>query len=262
MTADTGVNPQHAPTEWTIDNLVDDWLRRPDTAARMGSSEAAVADPRSALSEFAAAIGTALGWIGNQPPSPGYEPMLVERGIHPILARAMALLLVRRGTRVARESQRLPAVVEAIRFLAKSGRQRAAVIRRAKTLLAAWDETSIIETIFQKARLNDFEFVGVLKRVIEGDEPAFSRAAELAAAAESYSPNLRGRRISAAFAAHEFLLEGGICPGKHRAYSWNDLEGKFTDPLTSATRLEFAAPQFDPRPARRKLRARGNAAPT
>jgi hypothetical protein len=33
----------------------------------------------------------------------------------------------------------------------------------------------------------------------------------------------------------------------------------FTDPLTEATRLEFNVPEFDPRPAYRRVKARAGA---
>jgi hypothetical protein len=40
-----------------------------------------------------------------------------------------------------------------------------------------------------------------------------------------------------------------------RAYTWSDEQEIFTDPLTNATRLEFGKPDFDPRPAYRRVRA-------
>ena len=84
-------------------------------------------------------------------PSTAYEPLLIERGVNPVLARGLASLAIRIGTRQANESRRLPAVVDAIRFLAKPGRRRQAILRRAEVLLAAWEETSIIKQSLTRA---------------------------------------------------------------------------------------------------------------
>ena len=56
-------------------------------------------------------------------PSKAYAQFLIERGVKPAWARGLASLVISR-TRVANESLRLPAVVGAIRFLAKPGRGR------------------------------------------------------------------------------------------------------------------------------------------
>jgi hypothetical protein len=65
----------------------------------------------------------------------------------------------------------------------------------------------------------------------------------------------RGPKISAASAAHEFLLEQGM-PAKLgcSAYTLSDSEDDFIDPLTQATRREFSDPDFDPRPAHRRFK--------
>jgi hypothetical protein len=92
-------------------------------------------------------------------PSIAYEPLLIEHGVKPVWARGLASLTICSGTRRANESARLPAVVGAIRFLAKPGRGRRAILRKAEVLLAAWEETSIIKTIFDDASLTESEFV-------------------------------------------------------------------------------------------------------
>jgi len=87
-------------------------------------------------------------------PSKAYAQFLIERGVKPAWARGLASLMISRGVRLANENKRLPAVVGAIRFLAKPGRGRKAMARKAEVLLAAWEETSIIETIFDSAGLS------------------------------------------------------------------------------------------------------------
>ena len=92
-------------------------------------------------------------------------------------APGLASLTISRGRRRANESRRLPAVVGAIRFLAKPGRGRRAIRRKAEVLRAAWNETSI------------------------------RRITEIVAAVAPFLSIPRGRKISAASAAHEFLLD-------------------------------------------------------
>jgi hypothetical protein len=94
-----------------------------------------------------------------------------------VFAQALASLKISLANRAADESLRLPAVVRAIRFLAKPGRSRRAVVRRAEVLLAAHEETSLIDAIFDGARLSKSEFIGLLESVIEGREPASHRGA-------------------------------------------------------------------------------------
>jgi hypothetical protein len=211
-----------------------------------------------AFSDLCKLIEAVVQRVAESPPSPGYEPWLIVRGSNPIVARMMARLLVRRGKRLAQESVRLPAVVRAVRFLAKSGRKRRAISRRVDVLLAAWEETSIIETIFDDAGFNEFEFVRLLKSVAEGDEGAYHRLTEIAASLAPHLSIRRGLKVSAASAAHEFFLEYVVMPMEPRAYSWNDPKGQFTDPVTEATRREFDHRHFDPRPAYRRLKARQN----
>jgi hypothetical protein len=82
---------------------------------------------------------------------------------------------------------------------------------------------------------------------------------EIAATIAPYVSIPRGPKVSAASAAHEFLLkELGQLTGS-RAYTWRDDEGKFTDRKTEATGLEFNEPKFDPRPAYRGVKARAGA---
>ena len=194
--------------------------------------------------------------VAESPPSRGYEPWLIEHGIDPILARMIAALSVRSGNRSAKERVRLPAVLGALRFLAHHRHNRRTIFRRVEVLLAAWEETSIIETIFDDADLNEFEFIQSLKSVVEGHEVAYHRLKEIAACLAPHLPTRRGPKVSAASAAHEFFLENVVMPRKPRAYTWNELEGKCTDPVTEATRREFECGHFDSRPAYRRLKAR------
>jgi hypothetical protein len=248
-----------AVKEANIPTLVDhlqEYLTHPDVVERMKPLQTACDGLLRALSGFCKQIGAVVQRVAESPPSPGYEPWLIERGSNPILARMIAGLLVRIGNRSAEESRRLPAVVRAIRFLAKPGRNRRAISGSVRVLLAAWEKTSIIETIFDDAGLNESEFIRSLKSVSEGHEVAYRRLTEIAASLAPHLSIRRGPKVRATSAAHEFFLEYAVMPMEHRAYSWDESKGKFTDPVTEATRCEFDRRHFDPRPAYRRLKAR------
>jgi hypothetical protein len=233
------------------------------------SEVAAVNQLLAFLKGFAAVIcgtglvfGKAIQHLAQQPPSPGYEPFLVEAGWNRIAARGMAILVVRHGKRIATESKWRRPVFDAIRFLAERQRQRRAILRCAKLLLRAWKETSIIETIFTKADLSETEFIRLLESVVEDREADCRRITEIAA---MVSPRLslpRGPTISAPSAAHELLLDpkigffGRRLPGAHQ-----NRPAEYVDALTEATRREFDVPNFDSRPARRRQKARQRANP-
>jgi hypothetical protein len=201
-----------------------------------------------------ALMGSNLSRIAELPPSRGYEPALVQSGIHTVAARGIAFFAVRTGRRLASESKRRRPVFDAIRFLAKP-RQKRAILSRAKILLAAWDETSIIETVFDEIGLQETEFIKLLQAVVQGQTTDLSRLAKICAA---IAPSLsldRGPKVSAPSAAHKFILESGIKLTKKRLpYARRDRTARNDDALTEATRLEFDVPDFDSRPSRRRLR--------
>jgi hypothetical protein len=245
--------------EANVPTLVDhlqEHLTRPDVGERMKPLQTVCDGLLRAFSGFCKQIGAVIQRMGESPPSPGYEPWLIERGSNLILARMIARLLVRRGNQSAMESVRLPAVVRAVRFLATPRRKRQAISRKVDVLLAAWEETSIIETIFDDAGLNESEFVRSLRSVAEGHQVGCHRLTEIAASLAPHLSIPRGLKVGAASAAHEFFLEDVVMPMEPRAYSWNEPKGKFTDPVTEATRREFERRHFDPRPAYRRLKAR------
>lgn len=122
-------------------------------------------------------------------------------------------------------------------------------------MLAAWEETSIVDDIFRAASMNDCEFIVMLKTLEKGDRTVCGRLSEIAASLEPSLPGVRGRKVSAASAAHEFLLEKQILKSQGYTFSAyagkesgaNGPKGDFTDPMTGATRTEFGDVRFDPR---------------
>jgi hypothetical protein len=210
----------------------------------------------------ATAVGSILDSLSQKiselPPSLGYGQLLIEHGCPPFVARGLAALAVRHGKRRAAESARERGVFDALRFLGQSPRQKRATLARARFLLEAWNETSIVETVFNQAGISEVEFIRLLQAAVDGDVLA-DRLTELAAAAASRLTLPRGPKISAASAAHQFLLEN--CPNVSkipRPRSWQT-PVPWVDALTDATGREFGNADFDSRPARRRSRCRREA---
>jgi hypothetical protein len=196
-------------------------------------------------------VGLELASLRQAPPSKGYEPALVADGFHELIARKTA---IRVGNREAKESRLRRPVHDAIKFLA-APRQRRAVISRAKLIFVAWNNTSIVETLFSNAAQSETEFIELLKAIVGGEAADLDRLVEICAA---ISPSLslsRGPKVRATSAAHEFILKRGIRLNKKRApYARRDRAARNDDALTEATRVEFEVPDFDSRPSRRRRR--------
>jgi hypothetical protein len=224
------------------------YLRRPDVPEQLKSLS-------ESLISFFAMVGLAIVKMTELPPSPGYEPLLIKYGLHPIQARVMARIAVRHGKLRAAESEWHRRVFDAVRFLAERDRQRSAIFRRAQLLLEAWDNTSIIKEVFDEIGLSATEFIELLKALVEGRVVDGRRITEIAAHLAPHLSLGRGPKISAASAAHEFFLATIEHTTGAHAYTWNALEDNFTDPVTEATRIEFDEPVFDPRPAHRRRKA-------
>ena len=190
-------------------------------------------------------------------PSRAYGAYLEAKGFPPFLARGLGSLTISLGTREAGEAMRVAPVVEAIRFLSRGDRQKRAILSRAKLVLAASKETSIVDELFRKAGLHEGEFLRLLQTVIDGGTINRERITTIAAAIAPSLSRARGPKISAASAAHEQFLETHACLGRRAGYTWSDDEGDFVDQKTQATRQEFGDPDFNPRSARRRVKRRG-----
>jgi hypothetical protein len=235
------------------DHLVK-YLTRPDVVERM---EIAFEEPPRIFRDFVGMVGALIQRVEESPPSSGYEPWLIEHGVHRIFAQSLAGITVHIGNRIADDGARLPEVVRAIKFLASPGHHRRSISRRVAALLVAWKETSVIETIFLDAGLEEFEFARLLQSYADGDLAAYPRLMEIAVSLAPSLPDRRGPKISAASAAHEYFVENVVVKLDPRhAYTWNASEQKCTDSVTDATRREFGRPQFDSRSAYRRIKAR------
>jgi hypothetical protein len=130
-------------------------------------------------------------------------------------------------------------------------------MRHGQIVLDASNETSLVDEGFKAAGLSESEFIYLLKCQAKGEHVDRDRIAEIAAEVSPHLSIRRGPKVTAWSAAHEFLLEEGIKPsGKRRPYLGRNRSEEWVDPVTEATRLEFDVPGFDPRPARRRVKAR------
>jgi hypothetical protein len=190
-------------------------------------------------------------------PSKAYGPYLETQGFAPFLARGLGSLTISIGTREADEAERVAPVVEAIRFLSRGDRQKRAILSRARLVLDASKETSIVDELFRKAGLHEAEFLRLLQTVIDGGAISRECITTIAAAVAPSVRRVRGPKISARSAAHEQFLEMIASLGGEAGYTWSEYEVDFIDQKTQATRQEFDDRDFDPRPARRRVKRRG-----
>jgi hypothetical protein len=222
------------------------------------SSDVASHDPNREPAGFLGVIlgmglkrGKVIEYLDELPPSPGYEPFLVDAGWSRVAARGMAALALQRSKRLATESEWRRQAINAIRFLTRK-RQVRAIRNRAELLIKA-SQTTTVETIFSEARLDESEFLYLLRTVVEGRPVDYERIREIATLISARSAVPRGPRVRIASAAHEFFLnpEMGLAP-QRRPSAYRNRDAEYVSPLTAATRLEFGAPEFDPRPAQRR----------
>ena len=248
----------------TIEEYLEAYLARPEFREQYDRVGALIVNYIMSISSMYQMAMIIAQRAAHSSQSKSYEPFLIENGLSPASARGLASLTISLGKRTADRGQRYRAVVDAIRFLAKPGRTENAAKRKAVMLLAAWEETSIIDEICRNASsrdasINGSEFLESLRSLARGDCGSLLRVAKIMAGIVDRLSAPRGRRLSAASAAHELFLENIEKLLRPRAYTRNPIKNDYTDAATMATRQEFAAPKFDPRPAFRRLRRRNRA---
>jgi len=101
-----------APTGGRLSDHLLRHLGRSETVEQLKPYEAGFEDLGRTVQEFFRLIGGLIQRVAVSPASPGYEPTLIKRGVKPFVARGMAHLVVRTGTRVASEGKRLREVAQ------------------------------------------------------------------------------------------------------------------------------------------------------
>jgi hypothetical protein len=193
--------------------------------------------------------------LESMPTAPGYEPLLIERDQRQLTARFIACVIVGLGKELANDARQQGQVADAIRFIAKPGRTKKAIRRRALALLGAWETVCGLE-IFRAVDLSVFQFGEELKATAQGDPAACERATQMAAILAPRLSVPRGRKRSAASMTHELLSSEMTPLFGPTGSTWNPAQEDFTDRLTRATREAFSDPNFDPRPALRRAKRR------
>lgn len=239
----------------TVNDLLEIWFPGRDVAAfvqrAVVQSAAVVEEQLIRWAPVLAKFREGFERVERLPPAPGYEPLLIERGEHPLSARMTSYLVLNLSAVATTQAQMERRVIEAIRFLAKPGRGKRAVSRRVETLLSDSDGTSALSCL-GNARVSLNDLSSALDAFARGDPGACERLTQAAAAIAPRLAVQRGPKAKQATIGHEMLLTQ-IGPAK---YTWDPVQEDFIDPITLATRLAFGNADFDPRPALRRERRR------
>ncbi len=218
---------------------------------------------RPKILEFAEAVNQ----LQEGPPVRGYEPLFREQGIGYSESRLIASGLVRYADQLKEENRLQRAVSSVFRRLAKAaGKSTLVISRRAEELRRALDAPRwvgvINSALYAAGRPESVEDLRqILDHAVRRDCAACGALTDLAPILIAHLPDPRGRPLSLATADHQLLLRYFERSGKPVAYTWNDLPegatcGDFVDKATLATREATGDASFDPRPARRRLKAR------
>jgi hypothetical protein len=175
-----------------------------DIDTEMKRFEAGIDQLQPAFNRVLARACEAAGRLEDMPPSPGYEPLLVEHGQHLVVARFFSYVWKGLAKKMADEARTQRTVADAIRFLAQPGRTKRAISRRAVVLL----ESNLVR-IFDGVDVSVSEFVESLEAVVRGDHTASQRVREIAAVLTPHLSVRRGRKVSAASSAHAALADVG-----------------------------------------------------
>jgi hypothetical protein len=256
----TAEPPTPRASKLTIGDLLEAWFPGRNVTADL---ERAVVRLRLCLEERAQRlppllekVGEAVERLERMTPAPGYEPLLIERGQHPLCARMMSYFLIRASRDAVNQARMERRTVDAIRFLAKPGhRRKRATCRRIEWLLSDTDGVSRVAGL-REGNTGVHEFRSALEAFARGGPGADERLRQTAAAIAPRLSVARGRKASRATIGHQFLLSVFRQVVGPAGYTWDVEQEDFTDPLTRATRLAFGDPNFDPRPAHRRERQR------
>jgi hypothetical protein len=218
--------------------------------------EAFANQTQAALERVAIPICEWADRVESAAPVPGYEELLLARGQHPLIARSVSYGLIRLGKDEANKATTYRLVADTLRFLAGPGRTRRSISRKAAGLLEVWNATSFLSDAFHGSDISVFEFVEALEGAAPGELAACRRVTEVAAAVAPRLSFRRGPKVSEMSITHELLLTYVANMPGPKSYTYSEIGGDFTDPLTRATRSAFGHLRFDPRPAFRRHRAR------
>lgn len=190
------------------------------------------------------------------PKDKGYAKFLVALGYDPNWAGMLAAMFVEEGRVRAATSAKRTEFSRALRRLADPRLKTEAFLANAQVVNEAMNGTLLTSGLFEDLRpLEGLLFIRELRFCLAGD---LSRRAEVARIAKAVWRRVavsRGPKLTLASAAHEYFLESQSI-FRPTGFTWSPDTEDFTDRLTQATREEFDDPDFNPVPARRRLKAK------
>ena len=190
------------------------------------------------------------------PKDKGYAKFLTTLGYDRNWAGMLAAKIVEEGRVRAATSQKKREFARALRRLAYPRLKRQAFLADAAMVLEAMNGTLLTDGLFDDLPAwEGLLFIRELKFCLAGDQSSRAEVCRTATAIWRRVAVLRGPKLTHASAAHEYFLESQSIFGP-AAFTWSPEDEDFTDRLTQATREEFDDPDFNPVPARRRLRAK------
>jgi hypothetical protein len=208
--------------------------------------------PESPSDDAEVRIGRGLKY----PKDKGYGKFLETLGYDRNWAGMLAATIVEEGLVRSATAKRSAEFAQALRRLANPRLETEAFLANAKVVLEAMDRTVLTRGLFDELpRFEGLGFIRALRACLAGDlsdRPDVSRIAKASWRRVAVS---RGPKLTHASAAHEYFLETRST-FEIGAFTWSPEDEDFTDRLTQAAREEFEDPDFNPVPARRRLRAK------
>ncbi len=190
------------------------------------------------------------------PKDKGYAKYLTTLGYDRNWAGMLAAKIVEEGRIRAATSNKRTDFARALRRLANPRLETEAFLSNSKLVLEGMGGTELIRRLFDE--LPPFEglvFIRALRSCLAEDLSERAEVARIAKAVWRRVPVSRGPKLTHASAAHEYFLESQSI-FRPAAFTWSPTEEDFSDRLTQATRDEFDDPDFSPRSAWRRLRAK------
>jgi hypothetical protein len=190
------------------------------------------------------------------PKDNGYAKFLMTLGYDRNWSGMLAAMIVEQGRVRAATSQKRTEFARALLCVANPQLTTEAFLANVKVVLEAMDGTELTCGLFDQApSFEELSFFRALRLCLTGDMSFRSEVVRIAAAIWRRVSVSRGPKLSLASAAHEYFLESQSI-FRSAAFTWSPAGEDFTDRLTQATREEFDDSNFNPVPARRRLRAK------
>jgi hypothetical protein len=208
--------------------------------------------PESPSDDAEVRIGRGLKY----PKDKGYGRFLETLGYDRNWAGMLAARIVEEGRVQAATAKKTSEFAQALRRLADPRLDTEAFLANAKVALEAIDGTELTRGLFHELpRFEGLVFIRALRFCLAGDLSNRPHVSRIAKAIWRRVAVSRGPKLTPASAAHEYFLETQSI-FERTAFTWSPESEDFTDRLTQATREEFDDPDFNPVPARRRLRAK------